>query len=331
VRLTVLIPTYKRPEDLRRCLDAVALQTRKPDDVIVVVRDTDEATQQMLRTIDAPERGIRTVFVTDPGQVQALNAGLAETNTDIVAITDDDAVPHPDWTERIVARFETRCDIGGVGGRDRLHDGGILQEGRATVVGRVPLIGRHIGNHHLGFGAAREVDVIKGVNGSYRTQAIRDIGFDTRLRGTGAQVHWEISLGIALRRSGWKLVYDPAILVDHFLAKRFDEDQRKTFNPLAMENAAYNETLIRMDQLSPAGGIVFVAWAVLIGTRATPGLVQWLRFRPSQGELITLKLRAALKGRFLAWNDVRCQFSTTGAPGTVSEAKPPSSSAPPHQ
>jgi hypothetical protein len=51
--------------------------------------------------------------------------------------------------------------IGGVGGRDYMHIGGVLQDGRARVVGKVPLFGKHIGNHHLGFGEPREVDMLK--------------------------------------------------------------------------------------------------------------------------------------------------------------------------
>ncbi len=314
MRISVLVPTYKRPEDLRRCLDALARQIRQPDELIVIVRDTDQETFALLEHIGAAERGIRPVIVDVPGQVQALNAGLAAAESDIVAITDDDAAPHSDWTQRIVSHFERRPDLGGVGGRDRMFVGDTLQNGQASIVGRVPLVGKHVGNHHLGFGEPREVDVIKGVNGSYLVRAIRDIGFDRRLRGTGAQVHWEISLGIAVRRAGWKLLYDPAVVVDHYLAKRFDEDQRNTFNPLAMENMAYNETLIRMDQLSPLGCSVFFIWAMTIGTRATPGLAQCIRFLPSEGAFALRKFRTAAQGRLAAFRDVRSNATRAAKP-----------------
>jgi glycosyltransferase involved in cell wall biosynthesis len=313
MRISVLVPTYKRPDDLRRCLDALAVQARAPDELIVIVRDTDAATFSLLEEIGAPQRGVRTVIVSVPGQVQALNAGLAAATTDIIAITDDDAAPHPDWTERIVAHFEARPDLGGVGGRDRMHVGDILQTGQEAVVGKVPRIGRHVGNHHLGFGEPREVDMLKGVNGSYRMQAIKNIGFDTRLRGTGAQVHWEISLGIALRRAGWKLLYDPQIVVDHFLAKRFDEDQRNTFNALALKNMAYNDTLIRVGQLEPIDRLVFMLWAAMIGTRASPGLVQFLRFAPREGLVACKKFATTMQGRLDAWRDIRSQARGTFA------------------
>jgi glycosyltransferase involved in cell wall biosynthesis len=303
VRLSVLIPTYNRPDDLARCLDALAKQQRPADEVILVVRDSDRATWERLRVLDAAGLRLRTVTVTLPGVVQALNAGLSQTQADIVAITDDDAAPHPDWTERLARYFEARADVGGVGGRDRMHIGGVLLAGKARVVGKVPRVGKHVGNHHLGYGSAREVDALKGVNCAYRVAAIKAIGFDTRLRGSGAQVHWEISLGLALKRAGWSLVYDPEIVVEHFLAERYDEDQRFSFNPLAMQNAAYNETLIRMDSPSAFDRIAFLCWAVVIGTRANPGLAQWIRFVPREGSLAGRKLKTTLSGRLQAWRD----------------------------
>ena len=294
VRASVLVPTFRRPAELLRCLTAIAGQTRRADELIVVVRDDDRDTWQMLERLERPT--FRTVSVSQPGLVHAMNAGLATVQTDIVAITDDDAAPHADWLERIVATFETSAGIGAVGGRDVLYVGGVLQEGRASVVGRVPALGKHVGNHHLGFGAARDVDALKGVNGAYRVEALRPIGFDRRLRGTGAQVYWELSLGIALRRAGWRLVYDPMILVDHFTAPRFDEDQRHGFNPVAMSNLAYNEAIVRLEHLSLPQRIAYVAWAVAVGTRAVPGLVQRVRFARVEGPTAGKKFVAALAG-----------------------------------
>jgi glycosyltransferase involved in cell wall biosynthesis len=298
-----MIPTYRRPVDLRRCLDAISVQSLPAEDVIVIVRDSDAETWNLLRSGDFAGLPLHLVSVSEPGQVQALNAGLAEVTSDFVAITDDDAAPHRDWTERIVAQFAASPKIGGVGGRDYLHIGGVLQDGRARIVGKVPVVGKTFGNHHIGFGPSREVDVLKGVNGAYRTGAIKPIGFDTRLRGTGAQVHWEISLGIALQRAGWKLIYDPQIAVDHYLAPRFDEDQRNAFNALAMENKGYNEALIRMTHLSSIERVAYFCWAILVGTKALPGFVQWARFFPSEGSFAGAQLAAALRGRFQAWND----------------------------
>ncbi|MBE9020411.1 glycosyltransferase, partial [Chroococcidiopsidales cyanobacterium LEGE 13417] len=220
---------------------------------------------------------------------------------EIIAITDDDAAPHADWLERIEAHYLADEKVGGVGGRDRMHYGTQLVEGQSHVVGRLQWFGRAIGNHHLGVGNAREVDILKGVNSSYRRSAIAHIRFDERMRGTGAQVHHELMLCLTLKRAGWKLIYDPQIVVDHYLGQRFDEDRRNQFNAIAFSNMTYNETLSLLEHLSPIRRTAFAIWAVLVGTRDAWGLVQLLRFLPSQGKLAWQKWLASMHGRWQAW------------------------------
>ena len=223
--------------------------------------------------------------MTQPGVVAALNAGLAAVKGDILSITDDDAAPHPDWLERINAHFISDSCIGGVGGRDWIHRDTKIEDDSRLVVGKLQWFGRVIGNHHLGVGEPREVDVLKGVNMSFRTQAIGQLRFDERMRGTGAQVHFEMAFTLALKRAGWKMIYDPSVAVDHYPAQRFDEDQRHNFNEIALINLVHNETLVLLEHLPPLRRAVFLLWAILVGTRDSFGLVQWLRLLPSQGKL----------------------------------------------
>lgn len=48
MKLTVLVPTYRRPDDLSRCLSALLRQQRTPDEIVVVARADDEATHACL-------------------------------------------------------------------------------------------------------------------------------------------------------------------------------------------------------------------------------------------------------------------------------------------
>ncbi|MEA5504079.1 glycosyltransferase [Halotia wernerae UHCC 0503] len=308
MRNTVLIPTYRRPLDLSRCLSALQVQTKLVDQVIVVVRDTDTETWQFLDQFNSHNLPLHTVKVTQPGVVAALNAGLAAVEGDIVSITDDDAAPHPDWLEKITAHFNLDSGLAGVGGRDWIYQSNKLENGSRQVVGKLQWFGRVIGNHHLGVGEPRQVDVLKGVNMSFRTQAlanppqnIRQLRFDERMRGTGAQVHFEMAFTFALKRTGWQLLYDPSVAVDHYPAKRFDEDQRHNFNEIAFINLVHNETLALLEHLPPLRQTIFLLWAVLVGTRDSFGLVQWLRFLPSQGQLATKKCLASWRGRWQGW------------------------------
>jgi cellulose synthase/poly-beta-1,6-N-acetylglucosamine synthase-like glycosyltransferase len=284
-----------------RCLDALKRQSRIPDEVLVVVRDADAETKALLEGCEFASSTLRVVTVIVPGVVAALNAGLEAARADIIAITDDDAVPRPDWLARINTHFRADPKVGGVGGRDWLHYDGKADDGARKVVGRVQWFGRVIGNHHLGVGGPRRVDVLKGVNCAYRRTVLQCIGFDERLLGTGAQVHWELSLGLQLRRAGWKLIYDPAVAVDHYPAPRWDhgEDQRDHYE---WTNEAYNETLSLLEHVTPMRRLVLIIWAVLVGTRSSPGLLQWLRVLPREGRLAGKNLRAALTGRIQALN-----------------------------
>lgn len=308
MKITVVVPTYRRTKDLQVCLLALSKQVRPVDELWITVRDIDAETWQFLENL-SPEIAalpMQTITVTVTGVVAAMNLGLAAATGDIVAFTDDDSGAHPDWLERIEQAFLADPQVGGVGGRDWVYHGTVLEAGAQSVVGKVQWFGRMLGNHHIGIGGAREVDFLKGVNMSFRREAIADLRFaplrfDTRMRGTGAQVHFEVIFCLELRRRGWKLIYDSQIGVDHFRGERFDEDKRDSFNSVAVVNAVHNESLAILDYLSHWQRFVFGIWAIAVGTRESFGLVQWLRFLPKQGNIATQKLWASWQGRWQGW------------------------------
>ncbi|WP_133648823.1 glycosyltransferase family 2 protein [Paraburkholderia flava] len=297
MKVTVLVPTFRRPADLARCLAALQRQLRAPDEVVVVARPDDDATHACLR--DASVTGtlpLRIASVTQPGQVAALNCGLDAATGDVISITDDDAAPHPDWLQRIAAAFAFDPRLGALGGRDWVHEKGTILDGSRALVGKLTPSGKIIGNHHLGVGEAREVDLLKGANMSYRRAAIGAIRFDSRLRGAGAQVHNDMAFSLSVRNAGWKLVYDPRVAVDHYPAERFDDDRRDAQTLAAVRNAAYNLHLILRDQLPPMRRETAWWWYALVGTRVYPGFAhallaltskrgrtQWSRWRAVRG------------------------------------------------
>lgn len=299
--MTVLVPTYRRCKDLERCLTGLKRQTRPADELLLVIRDTDSETWNFIQNFPIAPLPLRLLSITEPGVVAALNLGLEQVTGEIVVMTDDDACPHADWLARIETHFLTNLQVGGVGGRDWIYHGTMLQDGSCDVVGQLQWFGRLIGNHHLGVGPARPVDVLKGVNMSYRTAAVGQLRFDRRLRGKGAQVHNELGFCLPLRRAGWSLIYDPQIGVDHYPSQRFGIDQRNQFNSIATSDAVCNKTLLLLEHFSPWQHLILIPWSLLIGTRQSPGVVQWLRFLPSQGKLSTQKFLACLRGRWQGW------------------------------
>jgi cellulose synthase/poly-beta-1,6-N-acetylglucosamine synthase-like glycosyltransferase len=301
MKISTIVPTYCRPEDLKRCLTALQNQTRLPDEMIVVIRDIDSATWEFCKKNSSNYLSLKVFKIEVPGVVAAMNLGLSHSTGDVVAFTDDDATPHPNWLEKIERYFLQDELIGGVGGKDyQYHDDKLLVQTK-QVVGKLQWFGRVIGNHHIGLEKAREVDLLKGVNMSFRRTAIAEMRFDERMKGTGAQAHFELAFCLALKRANWKLIYDPEIAVDHYPAQRFDEDRRQQFNSIAFANSAHNETLALLEHFSPIQRLVFMFWANLVGTRADFGLIQLLRFLPQQKSLAVQKYFASLQGRHQAW------------------------------
>lgn len=301
MKISAIVPTYRRPQDLKRCLEALSEQVRSPDETIIVVRDTDIETQTFIENFDCDSLVLKIAKITVPGVVAAMNLGLERSTGDIVAFTDDDAAPHPDWLEKIEQHFLQSELVAGVGGRDCQYNGRQIIEAKKQVVGKLQWFGRVIGNHHIGLGEPREVDVLKGVNMSFRRSAIKEMNFDERMKGTGAQVHFELAFCLSLERAGWKLIYDPEIAVDHYPAPRFDEDSRKQFNLVAFSNSVHNETLAILEHFSPIQRIYFIFWTNLIGKKRNFGIIQLLRFLPQQKGLAIEKWRASLQGRRQAW------------------------------
>lgn len=276
--VSVIVPTWKRTADLTRCLRALAAQTRRVDEVIVVTREDDEASREAARAVAMPE-GTQYVLprLRAPGVVAALHEGILQARGSVIVLTDDDAEARPDWIARLVATLRSDREIGGVGGRDwQPHE-----RGEAATVGVVQWFGRVVGAHHLGAGPARDVDVLKGVNCAFRAPLVRAVGMDDALRGDGAQVHWELALCLPLRRAGWRLVYDPAIAVEHHVAQRDGADQvhRGRFAAAPFGDAVHNEARALSQHFGWVRHALFTVWAESVGTVAAPGLLSALRLR----------------------------------------------------
>lgn len=296
MRVAVLVPSYRRPKDLARCLEAIRLQTKPADQVILVIRteDTDSLAVARLWQSCLP---IDVVEVDAPGHVHAQNAGLARCNTEIVAITDDDAAPRPDWLARIDAHFTENPKAGGVGGRDWVQGDDQVTPIEKKTVGRVSWFGRIVGNHHLGIGPARDVDILKGANCSYRLAAIRPIGFDTRMRGAGSETYNDMAISLAVQRAGWRLLYDPAVAVDHFPAPRADGSRGQPMTPSRAFDDAYNHYLAISSISDNWRRTCARIWSAIIGTRTLPGLAWGLSLLLLRGYLAIGLWRAANAGR----------------------------------
>lgn len=105
--VSVIIPTYKRPDGLRAALESVLMQTRTPDELIVVDNAPEGCAQSIVRNVAAVARfDVRYVAEPRAGVSNARNAGLAAASGRYIAFLDDDEIAFPSWLESLVKTAE---------------------------------------------------------------------------------------------------------------------------------------------------------------------------------------------------------------------------------
>src|SRR5919199_440344 len=109
MRVDVVIPTYNRAALLPRALESL-LAAERPDGLEVGVtvvdnRSTDH-TRAVVESFFAKFEGqLQYVFESKPGRSHAVNAGIAATRGDLVALIDDDEEVDRRWLVTIAAAF----------------------------------------------------------------------------------------------------------------------------------------------------------------------------------------------------------------------------------
>lgn len=100
MRISVVVPVLDDAHELAGCLDALRMQTRPPDEVVVV----DNGCTDTSPTV-ALEGGARVVTEPVRGIPSAAATGYDAATGDVIARLDADSRPRTDWLERIEAAF----------------------------------------------------------------------------------------------------------------------------------------------------------------------------------------------------------------------------------
>lgn len=104
-RISVVIPTYKRPLLLMECIKALARQTfsREEFEVIIVSDGPDRLTKELV--VSWKHTGLLDIeyipLDRKRGPAAARNAGWRIASGELIAFTDDDCVPDPCWLEQL--------------------------------------------------------------------------------------------------------------------------------------------------------------------------------------------------------------------------------------
>lgn len=167
--VSIVVPTYKRPNELVRAVNSILAQTYTDWELFVVNDDPGTDVSDVLPSDDR----IRYIHHEEnQGAPAARNNGIESSSGEYIALLDDDDAWKPEKLERQVAVFEELPDTYGLvyTGRDIVHDGQVVEEYLPTDEGRM-------------FDRLLHQNVIPSETPLVRRECFETVGiFDTELR-----------------------------------------------------------------------------------------------------------------------------------------------------
>ena len=273
LKFSIFLPTLKRPDLLRKNLEALELQTRLPDEVLISLRgDLDPEGVAVVDDFVArnTKLNIVKVMLTAPGIVVAENALLDAATGDVACLIDDDAIARPSWLENIARHYESSPKIGGVAGPPINIVDGKPELKAARCQNRVVFPGFILDQSTRHSKQVVPSQHFRGANMSLLISALRNQGgFESRLLGDCFRYELDACLGVS--EQGYKLVFDPQAEVDHYEAPRILNTGR--FDTAAIHNNAANETFVLLKYYGFLGRLLHLPFAVLIGNFPCPGIL----------------------------------------------------------
>ena len=216
---TVAVCTYRRFEQLGRCLEALAQQSDAGFKLLVVDNSCMPAESERCRERYGGSPNLEYVITQRSGLSFARNVALQSCSTPFIAYLDDDAVPDVDWAENL-GRALTQADewLGVLGGPVRPSWESTPPSWlRGKLLGALAVI--DWGDEELVLEQDEEHWLV-GANIAYRTSALLETGgFDESLgRAAGVPLcHEELAATRAIRRLGYSVAYDPGVVVSHLI------------------------------------------------------------------------------------------------------------------
>jgi glycosyltransferase involved in cell wall biosynthesis len=117
VRITVIIPTYRRPNTLRAALESLRKQTQTGFQILVVDNAAEAATESLVGEFNRAV-GVRATYVAEArlGVHFARNTAGRVADGDLLLYADDDVTFDPEWVAAYDREFERHQEMAAAGG-----------------------------------------------------------------------------------------------------------------------------------------------------------------------------------------------------------------------
>jgi GT2 family glycosyltransferase len=212
--VSVVIPVFDHAERLPACLAAIERQRYPPECYEVVL--VDNGSREDLHAAAAGFPRVRIVEEAETGSYAARNRGLANARGNVLAFTDADCVPEPDWLAHGVRALLAAPGIGLVAGRIDLVFGDPRSPTAAELYESVASFRQRDYVERWGFGATANLF-------AFRHSFERAGPFDARLRSLGDR-EW----GQRVCSTGLRPAYAHDAAVNHPARKTLAQLLRRT-------------------------------------------------------------------------------------------------------
>ncbi|MCR2791897.1 glycosyltransferase family 2 protein [Microbacterium sp. zg.Y625] len=181
--VSVVIPVKDDDTELRRCLRALALQTRLPDEIVVVDNGSTDSSAEVARAA-----GARVVRCDERGIPAASSCGYDAARGDIILRLDADSLPSHTWVQTMSEALERQADVSAFTGGARFIDGPRRL--------RRPLAALYLGAYAaVTFSALGHLPLF-GSNLAFRASAWRDVRHEVHRHDP--EVHDDLDLAFHL-------------------------------------------------------------------------------------------------------------------------------------
>lgn len=216
MKIAVLITTLNRPDVISDAIASILNNTYKDFELIIVDQSTNNKTQEIVERYILADKRVRYLPMSTRGKTKALNYGIRNCNTDIIAITDDDCMVSKDWIEKIVATFRGYPDLALLFGSAEASS---YDTTKGIIPTYLPLEKRFFKLH------SRFAKSGGGANMVIRENIFDTVGgFDEKLGpGTFLSTCEEYDFFYRVRKKGFEVGVLPSLKVVHYGLKRFED------------------------------------------------------------------------------------------------------------
>lgn len=229
MKISVIICTRNRPDDLKRTISSILKQSRLPDEFIVVDSSDEPSLAGYLNSSSLPFP-VR-YFHTAPGLTLQRNIGIRNSSTDALCFFDDDVELDVDYLDQIERVFseDGNHNIGAVGGRIKNTNEVIVSTLKVrlekAVFGWIRFIfgledygsGKYRLSGMPTFPHKRKIagmcETLTGCCMAFRREVFDRIEFDEKLPGYGLMEDVDISKRTL--DAGYGIFYEPSAALNH--------------------------------------------------------------------------------------------------------------------